>query len=219
MRRLPRFFQRLVGAYVPTRPQSRLFYLTIDDGPQGSTTEQILDLLALYQAKATFFWLWSRYEARHTPALAARLLAEGHTIGLHGDSHISPWRHPFSLKAKLHQAKLLWTNAGIPLAPLYRPPYGHLTGLERWQGWRLVLWDWLMPDYLYHTTWADTLLLRLRAGDIVVLHERRWGLAEWRKFLSAAYASGWRAMALPVEEGPQLYGYSLSPALDRLCVE
>ncbi|MFA7637398.1 MAG: polysaccharide deacetylase family protein [Monoglobales bacterium] len=60
-------------------------YLTFDDGPTKNT-ELILDALAAYDAKATFFVLGE--EAEQNPEILKRVFAEGHTIGNHSYSHV-----------------------------------------------------------------------------------------------------------------------------------
>lgn len=54
--------------------------LTIDDGPSEATPE-ILDALAANDARATFFVIGRN--VREHPALARRLVAEGHELGHH----------------------------------------------------------------------------------------------------------------------------------------
>lgn len=59
-------------------------YLTFDDGPSPDVTVQILDTLAKNDVKATFFIC--DYSESELPLLK-RMIAEGHTIGIHGYSH------------------------------------------------------------------------------------------------------------------------------------
>jgi len=59
--------------------------LTFDDGPWPGTTRAVLAALARECVKATFFML-GRNAAAH-PAVARRVLSEGHTIGHHTYSH------------------------------------------------------------------------------------------------------------------------------------
>lgn len=59
-------------------------YLTFDDGP-SSNTAQILDILKKYDVKATFFVLGKTDDA--SKALYQRIVAEGHTLGMHSYSH------------------------------------------------------------------------------------------------------------------------------------
>ena len=58
--------------------------ITFDDGP-SQETGRILDALAAAGARATFFVLGSR--ARACPEMIRRIVAEGHSLGVHGDRH------------------------------------------------------------------------------------------------------------------------------------
>ena len=62
-------------------PKGKTIYLTFDDGP-GPDTGRLLDMLARYQAKATFFVVDTGY-----PALMRRIVDEGHSIGIHTRTH------------------------------------------------------------------------------------------------------------------------------------
>lgn len=60
----------------------KLVYLTFDDGP-STYTDEILDILAEYDVKATFFVLGKEgYEEQYQ-----RIIDEGHTLALHSYTH------------------------------------------------------------------------------------------------------------------------------------
>lgn len=68
-----------------TEEPVRRVYLTFDDGP-SSGTDEILDILAEYDVKATFFvtgktgeWAEDAYK---------RIVEEGHTLGMHSYTHV-----------------------------------------------------------------------------------------------------------------------------------
>lgn len=63
----------------------RKVYLTFDDGP-SSNTDDILDVLAEYDVKATFFVVGK--EGEWAEDMYMRIAEEGHTIGLHSYSHV-----------------------------------------------------------------------------------------------------------------------------------
>lgn len=62
----------------------RKVYLTFDDGP-SSNTDEILDILAEYDVKATFFVV-GKEEEKYQP-LYKRIVEEGHTLAMHSYSH------------------------------------------------------------------------------------------------------------------------------------
>ncbi len=67
-----------------TADGERKVYLTFDDGPSGNTGE-ILDILAEYDVKATFFVV-GKEEEKYQP-LYKRIVEEGHTLAMHSYSH------------------------------------------------------------------------------------------------------------------------------------
>ena len=62
--------------------EDKILYLTFDDGPSRQT-QQILDILDRYHAKATFFVL----DADHYAYQYKNIVDRGHSIGLHGYTH------------------------------------------------------------------------------------------------------------------------------------
>ncbi len=66
----------------PVPPGSKICYLTFDDGPSDNTLK-ILDTLKKYNAKATFFVVGTSSKLNYVK----RIHAEGHTVGLHTDTH------------------------------------------------------------------------------------------------------------------------------------
>ncbi len=71
------------GEKIPTVvPSSKTVYLTFDDGP-GPYTDHLLDILASYNVKATFF---ITYQPKYKDVIK-RAYNEGHTIALHTASH------------------------------------------------------------------------------------------------------------------------------------
>lgn len=66
--------------------KSGTFTLTFDDGPDLVKTPKILDILKLYDVKATFFVLTNLVNEKTFP-LVKRMLDEGHIVASHGPSH------------------------------------------------------------------------------------------------------------------------------------
>jgi peptidoglycan/xylan/chitin deacetylase (PgdA/CDA1 family) len=60
-------------------------YLTFDDGP-SIYTDDILDILAEYHVKATFFVIGK--EDKSSKDIYKRIVEEGHTLGMHSYSHV-----------------------------------------------------------------------------------------------------------------------------------
>src|SRR5215203_5554538 len=85
-----RFFFVLLAASVIASAQSKVVYLTFDDGPQRGTAD-VLEVLKEEQAKATFFLTGSNAlnvgGIEPQRALVQQILAEGHELGNHGYIH------------------------------------------------------------------------------------------------------------------------------------
>ena len=77
---------RVVPQHLPetVQPPNGTICLTFDDGPCPYTAE-VLDILAKYGVKATFFIVGS--QTKYLDILP-RILAEGHTIGIHCNDHL-----------------------------------------------------------------------------------------------------------------------------------
>ena len=76
--------EAVVNAMAEEEDGARKVYLTFDDGP-SSNTDRILDILAEYDVKATFFVV-GKEEEKYRP-LYNRIVQEGHTLGMHSYSH------------------------------------------------------------------------------------------------------------------------------------
>ena len=68
----------------PKEGQKQKVYLTFDDGPSENTAK-ILDILKEKNIKATFFVIGQ--EDEKSKELYQRIVAEGHTLGMHSFSH------------------------------------------------------------------------------------------------------------------------------------
>jgi len=98
--------------------------LTYDDGPVPDHTEALLDLLKTEGVKATFFCIGNR--VLKNPELAKRIVAEGHTIGVHTQHH--SWRWGFmgqrEALAEIEQCKESIRSVTGTTPKLFRPPFG-----------------------------------------------------------------------------------------------
>ena len=74
----------MTGTLVKKEDDVRRVYLTFDDGPSEVTVE-ILDILATYGVKATFFV--NGKEDERSSYIYNRIVDEGHTLAMHGYSH------------------------------------------------------------------------------------------------------------------------------------
>jgi peptidoglycan-N-acetylglucosamine deacetylase len=97
--------------------------LTFDDGPNDIVTERLLDILAGYNVRATFF-LIGNY-ARQRPQIVRAIAASGHLIGNHTMTHPwLAWQSSTRIRQELADCNaLLEDTIGIPVR-FFRPPHG-----------------------------------------------------------------------------------------------
>jgi len=150
--------------------------LTFDDGPDPRVTPLVLDLLDRHGVKAAFFVIGEK--ARAHPGLVREILARGHDVGNHSNTH-----PPFlmlqgrrAIAREVGSAQAALRPCGIrPLA--FRPPVG-ITSPDLGQ----VLLDHGMfcvnfsrrARYLGNRRvpgLAGRLLRGARARDIILLHD------------------------------------------------
>ncbi|MDO9352061.1 MAG: polysaccharide deacetylase family protein [Solirubrobacteraceae bacterium] len=157
------------------RPPRRPLHLTFDDGPDPTWTPQVLELLALYEATATFFVLGWRM--RDHPELIEEILAAGHDVELHGDAHLD---HEIAslgdLVADTDAAlRLLRAHGVVP--QWWRIPFGrpgeHTRALANAHGVRLVGWDIDTFDWR-GDGWAEqqpSVRAVAEHGGVVLMHD------------------------------------------------
>jgi peptidoglycan/xylan/chitin deacetylase (PgdA/CDA1 family) len=160
--------------------------LTFDDGPNGRCTEAVLDVLTAARAPATFFLVGAFVDRGVDDGLVARMIEDGHTLGLHGYWHNSIRRTFFTdltladLHATTDSIRRALSRQGVLSPPLrfFRPPFGYYTGAMRravtLAGLSLVTWgisvnDW--PSWRQADDITRPILAQVRPGDVIVLHD------------------------------------------------
>lgn len=147
--------------------------LTFDDGPDPVYTPRLLDLLARHEARATFFMVGSR--ARSHPELVARVVAEGHAVANHTESH--PSLPSLSGRERRLELRECQDALGPHATNLFRPPFGHQSHRSRWDAYRLgfdvVAWGSDVQDWLQQTPerFESRIHRTFRPGLILLLHD------------------------------------------------
>ncbi|WNB91133.1 polysaccharide deacetylase family protein [Bacillus sp. NEB1478] len=153
---------------------TKIVHLTFDDGPNPLYTPLLLDLLRLYNAKATFFVLGKK--AEKYPELILRMKEEGHTIGIHNDKHTSNWfTDPFTFYHQLKKATARVEKITGEKPYYYRPPWGHFN-LFSWtamKDFKIIMWKYAPRDWnvMETNTLTDRLLSHLENRSIILLHD------------------------------------------------
>ena len=105
-------------------------YLTFDDGP-SIYTDDILDILAEYNVKATFFVVGRENTASYARYL--RIVEEGHTLGMHSYSHVYSdiYASPESFAEDTQRIRSLLEDVTRQTPVFYRFPGGSSNDVSR----------------------------------------------------------------------------------------
>jgi len=158
--------------------------LTFDDGPHPEGTPRVLEILATHGARATFFVVGEQVIRR--PELLRRIVDQGHCVQLHGHRHRLQLRLTAAqLRDDFERGTIAIEDALGASPSLHRPPYGIYSsaGLEivRARGLSPLLWARWGKDWRKFTTpgrIAARVLSKLRAGDVILLHDADFYSAE-----------------------------------------
>jgi peptidoglycan/xylan/chitin deacetylase (PgdA/CDA1 family) len=155
-------------------------YLTYDDGPNPTTTPNLLEVLAREGVQATFF-LIDRHINDGTAPLVARMFADGHAVALHSHTRAHMVMSPRTFARTLTTAAdHIEQVAGHRPCRAYRPHAGWRSasmyaGLKkidhRLIGWSWMLWDWNWFRQRTAGPVVGRVLERANAGDIIVMHD------------------------------------------------
>ena len=171
-KRIPTFGQNIVRL----NTARRIVALTFDDGPHPPYTEQLLDVLAKHDVKATFFMIGNRIEKY--PETVHRIIAEGNRIGNHSYSHpMLGFRSPARIQREIERTDNLLRQMGVagkivfraPLLTRFLPGAWALAKADRTHiSCNVWSWDWITqnPERI-----AQTVLKKVAPGSIIVLHD------------------------------------------------
>ncbi|MFJ7934507.1 polysaccharide deacetylase family protein [Sporosarcina sp. NPDC096371] len=182
------------------KTDEKLIALTFDDGPDKTYTAQILDLLAQYDAKSTFFVIGER--AEKFPDLVRRLDDDGHEIANH------TYTHPYSTTTDNLKQELKKTNDVIRditgTAPfLYRPVGGsyneRMINTAVQSGYKVVMWSWHLDTKDWKRPGVQNIVSMVtsgaKPGNIVLFHDaggdRSQTVAALKQILPALQKQGY----------------------------
>jgi peptidoglycan-N-acetylglucosamine deacetylase len=162
------------GCLYRVSTRQKMVALTIDDGPDPSSTPAILDQLRRHGARATFFLITSRLKGESS--VMDRLVREGHQLG----NHFTRDRASIRLSRQEFEADLLAAHRALS-------PWGHPVWARPGSGWYSKEMLAVMQQHLSRcalgsiypldaaipsVTWATQYILgHLEPGAILVLHD------------------------------------------------
>lgn len=148
--------------------------LTFDDGP-SDYTEELLDGLELYGARATFFVIGSK--AEKNPEIVKRAHEDGHLIGNHTYSHIDFYESSLTeIEEDIQKGSDVIEQITGERPLFLRAPYGNVTFLQLKQldcffvHWSSSTLDWFREEeeYIY-----KRIMKKAKDGAIILMHDTR----------------------------------------------
>ena len=195
--------------------QENAIYLTFDDGP-SNVSDQLMDILNIYQMKATFFMVGPKI--KEYPEVVKRMHKEGFGLALHGITHdVGKIYGSQSAPAEemIENQEILENITGIR-SDIIRLPYGSIPYLT--EGMRYVLdqnafnvWDWNVDSrdwelkderYVQHT--IQEIQKKVQAGEtpVVLLHDKQETIKYLPELLSYIKRQGYKTKVLTNDMPP-----------------
>ena len=154
--------------------EDRVLYLSFDDGPHPEATPFVLEQLANFNAKASFFCIGKNVQLY--PDIYATLIEANHTVGNHTQNHMNGWNNnTVHYLADIQEAtKVIDSN-------LFRPPYGRISfaqikalrsNLSLPQD--IIMWDVLSGDFdttINGEQCTQNVIQHAGPGSIIVFHD------------------------------------------------
>ena len=154
--------------------QDRVLYLSFDDGPHPEATQFVLEQLAIFNAKASFFCIGKNVQLY--PEIYTTLMDANHTVGNHTQNHMNGWKNnTTNYIVDIQEAtKSISSN-------LFRPPYGRIS-FSQIKALRsdpilpqeIIMWDVLSGDFdttISGDQCAQNVIQRAGPGSIIVFHD------------------------------------------------
>jgi len=169
-----RDFQFFGGLTYRINTTQKVVALTFDDAP-SDFSDQVVDILAAKQVKATFYLIGQNIQ--NTPESAKYISENGHELGNHSYSHQRfLLKSPSFVHREISLTNDLIRQTGYTGPITFRPPYGKKLFVLPWYLNRhnipTIMWD-VEPD-----TFADRnpqalveyTLANVKPGSIILLH-------------------------------------------------
>lgn len=170
--------------YVFASEESKIVYITFDDGPTLNTPD-ILKTLDEYGAKATFFVLEERIVAY--PEYIKQIIHSGNSVGLHGVSHSEQiYSTETSPLEEMEKTNFALENLTGIRSKLVRVPFGSSYKMTKKQAENLhnngyIMWDWNVdPRDSVGKIIPERVLSNLKKGlsgckgtPVILFHDRK----------------------------------------------
>lgn len=206
--------RRTLTPAVPAhRATGPVLALTFDDGPDPSTTPEILRILEAKGVVATFCQVGTSVDAH--PELTRRITDAGHQLCNHTQHHVEGLeaKPAATIESEIAGGKQAIVDGGAEAVPFYRPPGGSLAPViydaaakhhESVLYWSIDPRDWKRPP---PGDIVSSVVTQLRPGAIILLHDgggdRSSTVAALPAIIDFARALGYTFTA-PLSNRPQV---------------
>ncbi|MBR5771037.1 MAG: polysaccharide deacetylase family protein [Alistipes sp.] len=193
-----------VKAHCKGTNRDRCVALTFDDGPNAENTAKVLDVLKRHNIRATFFLIGKN--VKENPALASRIVDEGHIVANHTYSHDAMF--PMGNKQKIEHdivacSEAIYSATGCR-PRLFRPPFGVTTPnigkASRELRQEVIGWSIRSYDTMSRPTRESVVkgvMKKIHPGAIILLHDRCDGAEVLlERLITECTQQGYRFVAL-----------------------
>lgn len=172
---VPKELQGKIIRQVEISGSDKPIALTIDDGPWGDVSLQMLKILKQNQIKATFFWVGKNVQTY--PDIARQVVADGHAIGNHTWHHWYYRMNPATAAAEIDNTnRVIYDTTGVKTS-LFRPPGGYmhngLVAYARSQNNAIMMWSAELGEFRIKSVpvYVNNVLKQAQPGAIVLMHD------------------------------------------------
>ncbi len=185
--------------------EEKIIALTFDDGPHRKYTSEILDLLEIYDARATFFIVGEN--AEKNPNIVSRMSEEGHELAIHTYTHPLRSSVPNLVKEIRQTHETIYGITGFS-PTLFRPVEGRYTDelidAVVKEGYKVVMWSWHMDTLDWRNPGVnkivDIVLKGSKPGNVVLFHDgggnREQTVKALRKILPELERQGYKFVTI-----------------------
>ena len=144
-------------------------WITFDDGPDEKVTPYLINVLAEFNIKATFFIIGN--QAKKHPELVKLIINSGHKIGNHSFSHLNG----FSTDNNKYLEDVEQAKKYID-SDIFRPPYGKITPLQiknLKKDFKIIMWDimsWDFKENISSNKIYKNVINNIENGSIILFH-------------------------------------------------
>jgi len=153
---------------------AKTIYLSFDDGPHPIHSNSVMDILAQFDIKATFFLVGANIEKNMDTA--RRMLREGHLLGNHTYTHKVLTRIPMAERIlEIDRCQKIIEGLQHPTIRIFRPPQG-LVNLKdmiylRRQKYKTLLWTIDSNDYHLVGDFESHLRRLTKINNVILFHD------------------------------------------------